>query len=436
MADSGRRISRRRTLQLTGGVLAGVGITGTASAAGDSTADAVRANVGYETGDARGAALAAASLLHFDYSFDALTLTAPREDLRELAGHDDVRYVERDAVVETVAHDSQVPWGVDRVDAEAVHDDGGKNAGDGVDVAIIDTGIDRSHPDLRPNLGRGARVIGVPDPLSFDRKNAERISAPAGWQDNNFHGTHVAGTVAAAADDALSTADVGVVGVAPDVTLHAVKALNASGRGLTSNVAAAISYVAEQNWDVANISLGTAGPTRVLRAAVENASDTLLVAAAGNTGPDKGTVEFPAGFPGVVAVGATDSDDNVPDFSSRSSTTESNKKKDRKQVDIAAPGVDIYSTMPGGNYASFDGTSFAAPHVAGAAALLIADGDQDPDSTLEDNAEKIQKENPEFDSTAVGAGLLDVAAAVGGSGNDLDDSHSAGVFGSGIGPSL
>jgi subtilisin len=141
----------------------------------------------------------------------------------------------------------------------------------------------------------------------------------------------------------------------------------------------------------------------------------------------------------VVAVGATDKDDSVADFSSRGVEGEDDREDSddpEKEIDLVAPGVDIYSTMPGGNYASFDGTSFAAPHVAGAAAILIANGDGGPKSTLKDNAEDIENDDPD----AVGAGLLDVAAAVGvDSSDDLggeDRNHTSGVFGSGVGPSL
>lgn len=371
-----RVFTRRRTLKLAGGVLAGVGTTGVASGSSPVTL-----NVGYDTIVGRRAVQRLASEVVYDFSFDALTIRAPLDVLSDLRGLAGIRYVERDGTIEALGQ--TLPWGVDRVDADeaadATQDGAGSTTGEGADVAIIDTGIASTHSDLRANLGNGVGFLaGVRTPL---------------WNDDNGHGTHCAG-IAAAADNRR-----GVVGVAPDATLHAVKVLTAAGTGNTSDVAAGVEWTADQGYDVASLSLG-GSDSALLRDACRYAAENgvFLSVAAGNAGPCTDCVSYPAAYEECVAVSATTKNDELASFSSTGPA-----------VDIAAPGKDVTSTYLGGTSRSLSGTSMACPHVSGAAATLMARGATATEARarLADTAEAIG-----LSSTESGAGLLDVAAAL------------------------
>ena len=302
----------------------------------------------------------------------------------------DVRYVEADVTVNAISQ--TLPWGVDRVDAEVAHEN--SKTGDGADIAIIDTGIDSDHPDLKQNLDTGKAFVKA------------RGHYAKSWDDDNGHGTHCAG-IADAVDNSI-----GVVGVADRATLHAVKVLDRQGSGYSSDVAAGIQYAADQGWDVGSMSLGSSSGTQTLKDACTYAakSGMLLVAAAGNSG---GSVEYPATYDTVVAVSATNKNDQLPSWSCRGSA-----------VDLAAPGVNIYSTYAGGGYKTLSGTSMACPHVSGAAALLMADGDT-ADKAL--TQLKSTAEDIGLPTSEQGAGLLDVANAFGlDSSDNLSGSSSTG----------
>ena len=186
-----------------------------------------------------------------------------------------------------------LPWGVDRIDAEIVHTGGNKGAG--VKVAVIDSGIDYTHPDLDGNYAGGWDFVNIDsDP-----------------RDDNGHGSHVAGTIAAEDND------IGVVGVAPEARLYALKVLNSSGGGSWSNVIAALEWSVDHGMQVANLSLGgSSNPGSTVQAAFDNAAAAglVIVAAAGNT--YGGPVIYPARWDSVVAVSATASSDTLADFSS------------------------------------------------------------------------------------------------------------------------
>lgn len=218
------------------------------------------------------------------------------------------------------------------------------------------------------------------------------------WDDDNDHGTHVAGTAGAVNND------IGVVGVATEAELYAAKVLDRRGSGSFSDVADAIRWSADEGHDVANLSLG-GGASSAVEDAVEYANDesVLLIASAGNDG---GSVNYPAAYEEVVAVSATDSDDNLAGFSSNG-----------PEVELTAPGVSVLSSVPRDNYDSFNGTSMSAPHVAGTAAYLMADGmsHDDARSHLKETAEDIGLNDNEQ-----GAGLVDVAAALDVDGDDDD----------------
>lgn len=259
-----------------------------------------------------------------------------------------------------------LPWGVDYIDAEQVWPLGVtgfvdvNGDGDGeIEVAIMDTGVDADHPDLTGNIVWGVAV-----------QNG-RISS--NYDDKNGHGTHVTGTVAAVDNG------IGVVGVAHSVEIYAVKVLGNSGRGSWSDLIIGIDLavkgpdgVIDSDGDgivagdpdddapeVISMSLGGSSAPQELHDIIKAAYNLgiVLVAAAGNEGaPNPG---YPAAYPEVIAVGAIDSSGAVPSWSNRN-------------PEVAAPGVDILSTYPGGGYETLSGTSMATPHVSATVALIQA----------------------------------------------------------------
>jgi subtilisin len=271
----------------------------------------------------------------------AVSAWVPAQALEALSGRPDVAYVEEDVVLQ--AFEQTTPWGVGRVHANLVWPGG--NTGAGIDVAILDTGIDSRHPDLV-----------VVDGVNYsDASGTPGSTDPADWNDNHGHGTHCAGIVAALNNS------VGVVGVAPGARLHAVKVLDDSGLGYTSDIIQGLEWCVTHHMHVASLSLGGGGSTSLQNACDEAfAAGVLLVAAAGNAG---GPVSYPAAYPSVIAVSATDAQDQLASFSNFG-----------PEIALAAPGVNIYSTYKGGSYATLSGTSMACPHVTGVAALVWAAG--------------------------------------------------------------
>ncbi len=261
---------------------------------------------------------------------------------RALSKNSDVLRIDDDVVVEALAKagatqpPQTLPWGINRVDAELVWPSG--NSGDAVKVAVVDTGISADHPDLKNNIKGGYNAI---NPLKS-------------WNDDNGHGSHVAGIIAA-----LNNA-IGTVGAAPLADLYAVKVLNRQGSGYLSDIIEGLDWAIANNMQVVNMSLGTSSDILSFREAVQrvSAAGIVQVAAAGNSG---GSVGYPAAYPEVIAVSATDSGDALASFSSRG-----------PEVDLAAPGVGIYSAYKGTGYATLSGTSMAAPHVAGSVALVLS----------------------------------------------------------------
>ena len=261
---------------------------------------------------------------------------------RALSKNSDVLRIDDDVVVEALAKAGAIqppqtlPWGINRVDAELVWPSG--NSGDAVKVAVVDTGISADHPDLKNNIKGGYNAI---NPLKS-------------WNDDNGHGSHVAGIIAA-----LNNA-IGTVGAAPLADLYAVKVLNRQGSGYLSDIIEGLDWAIANNMQVVNMSLGTSSDILSFREAVQrvSAAGIVQVAAAGNSG---GSVGYPAAYPEVIAVSATDSGDALASFSSRG-----------PEVDLAAPGVGIYSAYKGTGYATLSGTSMAAPHVAGSVALVLS----------------------------------------------------------------
>ncbi|WP_411843887.1 S8 family peptidase [Salinicoccus sp. HZC-1] len=264
------------------------------------------------------------------------------EQMENIKNNANVTYVERDIPVH--AYEQKVPYGISQIQAHQVHEKGYK--GSGVKLGILDTGIDASHEDL--NVADGFSVF----------KSGEDEDP---YHDGSGHGTHVAGT-AAARDN-----DTGVVGVAPEAELYAVKVLDSNGSGSSAGVVRGIEWAIQNEMSVINMSLGSSEPSRAIRDALDaayNEYDILVVAAAGNEGNEDGTgntVGYPAQHESTIAVAAVDQNNERAPFSSTG-----------PGVDITAPGVSIFSATPDNNYENLNGTSMASPHVAGAAAVLRA----------------------------------------------------------------
>ncbi len=244
-----------------------------------------------------------------------------------------------------------IHWNIRRLKAPQAW---AKTQGSGVLVAIIDTGVDCAHPDLKCNLADGANMTNSSTPPI----------------DDNGHGTHVAGIIAGQGKDG------GVFGVAPQVTIIPVKVLNADGSGNLSDVVSGIYWAMTHGARVINMSLGAPTSAAALEQAVHKAyqAGVVIVAASGNDGENASrsggasTVDYPGAYPWVIAVAASDRSDHIAPFSSFGPA-----------VDITAPGDGILSTVPNG-YEKMSGTSMASPHIAGVAALAVASGASGPES--------------------------------------------------------
>jgi len=291
-----------------------------------------------------------------------------------------VAYIEEDGEVHALDAELDNSWGVKHIGAGDVHP---YNKGAGINVAIIDTGINLNHSDLA-----------VAGDVTF-------VDGTSTGNDDNGHGTHCAGIVAALDND------IGVVGVAPEASIYAVKVLNSSGSGYLSDVVAGIEWAIDNNMDIISMSLGTDYNYLTLRDACDNAyaAGILLVAAAGNDysirrGSERDTVDYPARYDSVIAVGATNDSDVKASWSSTGAALE-----------LAAPGVNIYSTYLGNGYTTKSGTSMACPHVAGVAALiLVAGSDSGVRTTLQDTADDLG--DSDWDKW-YGYGLVDAGEAAG-----------------------
>jgi len=322
---------------------------------------------------------------------DAVAVNIPEGSIGALAREKKISYVERDRKVETMAE--TLPWGVDRIDAELVHASPTLITGAGIDIAVIDTGIDYNHPDLDGNYQGG---------IDFVNDDSDPM-------DDRGHGTHVAGTIGAEDND------FGVVGVAPDANLYGVKVLSSTGSGYTSDVIAGVQWARTNNMHIITMSLGSDTYSQAFKDAVDAAyaDGILIVAAAGNDGnrPGKGdNVDYPGAYDSVIAVAATDSKDKRAPWSSTG-----------PKVELSAPGVSILSTYPDNSYATGSGTSMAAPHVTGVAALIM---ESDPSLSNVQVRSLLQSTAIDLGDTGrdtkYGYGLVDADAAVGGTPPDPD----------------
>ncbi|MCM2268421.1 MAG: S8 family peptidase [Elusimicrobiales bacterium] len=234
-------------------------------------------------------------------------------------------------------------WGAARMRA---HDVWPVTKGAGARVAVLDTGVDCAHPDLAPNCVKGYNVLNPRLPPDDDKG----------------HGTHVSGIIAGALNWK------GAVGMAPEASILPVKVLNSSGSGKVSEIIEGIGWAVKNKADIINMSLGASKFSEAQGKAVKaaRAAGVLVIAAAGNDG---GTVNYPAAFEESLAVTALGYDNQLAPFSCRGPET-----------DFTAPGVKIFSSAPGGKFIAASGTSQAAPHVSGLAALAVALGIRGPDA--------------------------------------------------------
>ena len=274
--------------------------------------------------------------------------------LASLAGNGDVKYAEPDYRMKThlVASDPGTArqWGHKAIDVAGAWD---YTVGDPrVVVAVVDTGVDLSHPDLRGRLVGGKTFV-------------PGTNSPA---DDNGHGTHVAGVIAAEINNGI-----GIAGVAPGCRVMPVKVLDSKGEGNTSDIVAGLLYAADAGARIINLSLGGGAGGTALEEAIRYAQGKgcLVIAAMGNDG--KNAQEYPAAYSGVIGVGATGRSNGIAEFSNFGTW-----------ISVSAPGDGIYSTMPtyestlsesegaGVGYGYLSGTSMATPYVAGVAALVAS----------------------------------------------------------------
>ncbi|WP_241674895.1 S8 family peptidase [Paenibacillus luteus] len=233
--------------------------------------------------------------------------------------------------------DKGIPWGVNQIKAPQAWS---TTTGHRIKVGVIDTGADFSHPDLRHSLSRGINLL-------------NRSMLP---HDDNGHGTHIAGTIAAA--NQLQ----GMIGVAPRALISPVKAFDHNGSAFVSDIILGIEWCIRNRMNVINMSFGMKTRSKALLGAVINAHNAgvIIVASSGNDGKRR-TVDYPARYPQTIAVGATNKLRRIAPFSNRGA-----------YIDVYAPGDKIVSAWLRGKYNEMSGTSMATSHVSGAIALLLA----------------------------------------------------------------
>ncbi|MGB3261912.1 S8 family peptidase [Paenisporosarcina sp.] len=280
----------------------------------------------------------------------------------------------------------QTPWGI-----KAIYNNSSQtttSGGAGINIAVLDTGVYTAHYDLENTVEQ-----------CKDFTQATSLVNGA-CNDAHGHGTHVAGSALADGGDDQA----GIYGVAPQADLWAYKVLGDNGSGYSDDIAAAIRHAADQATStgtktVINMSLGSAGNDSLISSAVTYAYNkgVLVVAAAGNEGPNQGSIGYPGALVNAVAVAALENVQQngtyrVADFSSRGyASTDGDFVIQQGDVEISAPGAAIYSTWNNGGYNTLNGTSMATPHAAGLAAKLWASNPSWSNTTLRANLQNRAK---------------------------------------------
>ncbi len=320
--------------------------------------------------------------------FNAVSGQLPEEEIAKLKNDPAIAYIEADSVVGLTEPLAATPpltqeysdsWGVSRIGGNYAAATG--ITGAGIKVAILDSGIDYSHPDLKDNYKGGYNFV-------YDNNDP--------FDDGYIsHGTHIAGIIGARNNGT------GVVGVAPEVSLYAVKVLGGMVMGDLSDILAGMEWAINNKMDVINMSIGAPIDSAAFKDACDRAyqAGIIVVAASGNT--HSNTMEFPAAYDSVIAVSSTNQDDSFSAFSNYAPKNE-----------LSAPGAAINSTMRGGAYGVMNGTSQSAAHVSGAAAILLAKGVADANND--------------------GRRADDVRALLGASAKDLGDPGRDQYFGFGL----
>ncbi|HEY9246382.1 MAG TPA: S8 family serine peptidase [Candidatus Methanoperedens sp.] len=324
----------------------------------------------------------------------AISTRLSEEAIKEMKKNPRIAYIENDKIYQAAVDEYDSSWGVNHIGSKIVQDN--NINGTGVKIAVLDTGIDYNHEELRDNYKGGYNfVFNNSDP--FDDYNT--------YIGGKSHGTHVAGIIAAKRNG------MGVVGVAPNASIYAVKVLDGAGIGMESWLISGIEWAVNNKMDIISMSLGGGQdePDSIaLKTAVDNAynAGVLLVASAGNT--YGGNVTQPARYDSVISVTATDEKDNAASFSAKG-----------PQIELAAPGVNITSTIVGG-YDTKGGTSMAAPHVTGTAALIMSGNnleDLNGDGLVNNKDIRLQLQRTAKDlgdqgkDNTYGYGLVDAQAA-------------------------
>lgn len=264
-------------------------------------------------------------------------------DLHSLLDYNEIT-IEEDACLSTnalskkpVAWRRGLPWGVRHIKA---HQAWNTTMGYRVHIGVIDTGVDFHHPDLRYSLMRGINLVHPGSPP----------------YDDNGHGTHIAGTIAAASQR------YGMTGVAPRSLVHPVKAFDRNGAAYISDIIQGIDWCVHHRMNIINMSFGTRTRSKSLLKAVMNAynAGVIIVASSGNDA-NRNSIDYPARYLHTISVGATDRVHKIAPFSNQG-----------RYVDIYAPGDKIMSAWLKGKYHEMSGTSMATSHVSGAIALLLA----------------------------------------------------------------
>jgi subtilisin len=321
---------------------------------------------------------------------NAVSAIIPEDKIEEVKNDPRVAYIVNDTIF-SMTDEYSSSWGVQYIGSQPVHNQ--NIIGAGVKIAVLDTGIDYNHPDLAGNYKGGYDFVNNdPDP----------------WDDNclsyfkTCHGTHVSGTIAAEHNG------IGVVGVAPGSSIYAVKVLDVGGFGAASLVVSGIEWAKNNGMNIISMSLGSTENNTAVLDAVNAAYDSgiLLVAAGGNTGG--GPVSYPAAYDSVIAVTAIDQNGQKASFS----------PIDQK-IEVAAPGVSIYSTVQGG-YGLLSGTSMAVPHVTGLAALIFSTNYPDVNGDGKRDNKDVREiiRNTAFDAgipgkdDVYGYGIVDVSRAL------------------------